>query len=187
MPLITRNDCRRAVCRRSRFGIANFRIESENFRHHSQWSHFAFFFAKQKEGRTPQSAKHSLQNLIQNYKINAVTESQIYFNRIFNTNCPVRSRIQKVRNLQMRLPSRKFFPKNKVGNDMFSATTRFCRNEQMQGLYFHAFAHLTQKNCLKPRFLRLFSIFSLRNFPNFFKLFPLNVYFKPFLAFCPMG
>ena len=66
------------------------------------------------------------------------------------------------------------------------APHHFCRNEQTRGLYFHAFAHLIQKNCLKPRFLRLFSIFSLRNFPNFFKLFPLNVYFKPFLAFCPM-
>lgn len=117
----------------------------------------------------------------------SVTELQAYFNSVFNTIWVVRPRIQKVRNLQMLLSSRKFFPKNKVGNDMFSATTRFCRNEQTRELYFFAFAHLIQKNCLKPRILRFFSILNPREFPNFFKLFPLNVYFKPFLAFCPMG
>ena len=118
---------------------------------------------------------------------NAVVESQIYFNRVFNTNCPVRSRTFVGLYNIFRHRVLNSFPERLQNDTPAGAPRHFCRNEQTRELYFFAFAHLIQKNCLKPRILRFFSILSPREFPNFFKLFPLNVYFKPFLAFCPMG
>lgn len=78
------------------------------------------------------------------------------------------------------------FPERLQNDTPAGAPRHFCRNEQTTGVYFFTFAHLIQKNCLKPRNLRLFSNSEPQKLPNFFKLFPLNVYFKRFLAFCPM-